>query len=244
MNKISEITSIFPVIDEMTKNLKGCKTLEQAAQKVTDTLYEKFSNSIVLARVFATMPFGALPDTNRTFVEKLAARQNISNLIRYETPVLTLLGTRGIKPSWNDRGQSEGHIGIPLASATFIDKIPMMSRLVKEIGINLDWIDHQDAIVVKTYIGVSGVFYVSDAETAIDDQKRKIIAAQDFVRDYQVKTVFGLGSSYLSNTTFLTLIIFCREQIEKNKVEQFLPLISNIKASTTSLVATKAIFAK
>ncbi len=242
MNEIGKIDSIFPLMDEVTVRVKGCRTLEDAAQKVTDVLYEKCSDSVILVRLFATVPFGALPAANRSFVETLANRHNISKLITYETPVLSLLGTRGIKPAWNDRRQSAGHVGIPLASAAFIDRIPMMSRLAKEVGLDMDWIDRKAAIAIKTYAGVSGVFYVSDAEAAVDDQGRKIITAQDFVHDYKVKTVFGLATHYTSSATFLTLIAFCRESIEKSRVEQFLPLISHIKAGTTSLVSAKAIF--
>jgi hypothetical protein len=243
MSKISEVGSIFPLLDEVTERTKGCKTLEDAAQVVTDVLYEEFSDSVILVRFFATVPFGELPAANRSFVAKLADRQNITNLIKDETLVLSLLGTRGTEPAWNNRRRSEGHVGIPLASADFIDRIPMMSRLAKEVGLNLGWIDRQEAIVIKTFAGLSGVFYVPDAKTAVDDQGRKIISAGDFVRDYNVETVFGLATGYPVSKTFLTLIAFCRETIEKSKIEQFLPLISYVKAGTTSLVSTGAIFA-
>ncbi|MFH0940065.1 MAG: hypothetical protein V1899_12410 [Planctomycetota bacterium] len=59
---------------------------------------------------------------------KSADSKNIAHLVKNETLVLSLMGTRGDEPAWNDRRSSAGHIGIPLASADFINKIPMMIR--------------------------------------------------------------------------------------------------------------------
>jgi hypothetical protein len=243
MSKISEIWSSFPLQDEMTEKMKNCRTLEEAAQVMTDVLYENFSETIVLVRLFATVPFGKLPAENRSFVAKLANSHGITDLIKDDTLVLSLLGTRGADPVWNDRSWSNGHVGIPLASADFIDRIPMMSRLLKEVGLQRDWIDRQEAIAIKTMAGISGVFYVQDAKTAVDNQGRKIISAQDFVRDNNIQTVFGLASGYTISKTFLTLIVFCREKVEKSQAERFLPLISHLKVNTASLVSIGAIFA-
>ena len=242
MCKISEVSSILSLIDGIKEKTKSCKTLEDAAQTVTDVLYEEFSTSIVLVRFFATVPFGKLPAANRSFVAELADSQGITDLIKDETLVLSLLGTRGTESAWDDRRRSEEHVGIPLASGDFIDKIPMMSRLLKEVGLDLDWTDRQEAITTKTFAGLSGVFYVPDARTAVDDQGRKIISAQDFVRDNDIKTVFGLAGGYPLKKTFLTLIIFCRETVQRRQVEQFLLLMSSFKASTTSLASSGAVF--
>jgi hypothetical protein len=196
MSKIStiEITQLTPVLGKVREKSSGCRTLEEAAQGVSDALYKEFGDTIILVRMYATVPFGKLPVANSAFVSQLAQTHNITQLIKDDTLVLSLLGTRGSKPAWNDRRQSQGHVGIPLASAAFIDKIPMMSRLLKEVGLNLDWFDRQDTdIVIKAMGRVSGVFYVQDARTAVDQQGRKIIAAQDFVEANQVQTVFGLA---------------------------------------------------
>ncbi|MBN2393930.1 MAG: hypothetical protein JXR84_24565 [Anaerolineae bacterium] len=246
MSKIStiEITELAPVLNKVKEKSSGCQTLEEAAQRVTDGLYDEFNDSIVLVRLFATVPFGKLPAANRTFVSRLAQNQSITQLINDNTLVLSLLGTRGARATWNDRHQSQGHVGIPLASAAFIDKIPMMSRLLKEIGLDLDWIDRRDTdIVIKAMGRVSGVFYVQDAKTAVDQQGRKIIAAQDFVEANQVKTVFGLGGGYATSQTFVTLIVFCREALVKSQAALFTPVITNFKANTMSLASGGKIFA-
>ncbi len=244
MSKINTSTTIFPLLNRVEEQVRRCKTLENAAQLVTDTLYQEFSDSIVLARFFVTVPFGKLPAASRSFVTQLANTQGLTGLMKDETLVLSLLATRGRKPAWNDRRQSQGHVGIPLASAAFIGRIPMMSRLLNEVGLSLDWIDSQEKVIAtKTFLGLSGVFYVPDAKTAVDHQGRKIISAQNFVDDHNVKTVFGLAGGYPTSRTFLTLIVFCCETVEKPSVESFLPLISSFKANTTSLVLAGTIFA-
>ena len=83
--------------------------------------------------------------------------------------MLSLLGTSGVKPAWNDRRQSQGHVGIPMVSAAFIEAILMMSRLLKQLGVRLDWIaSHDSQIITKVMGEMSGVFFVADAATEVD----------------------------------------------------------------------------
>ncbi len=247
MTSIMEAGSAAPVLDEVNAQLKDYTgqegaTLEGAAQLATDLFYEEFCDSVVLVRVFATVPFGRLPAFNRSFVTELAKQHDIADLMHDDTPVLSLVGTRGAEPAWNDRRQSEGHVGIPLASTAFISRIPMMSRLLTQIGFDLEGIDSQ-AIDIRTLAGLSGVFYVPDGATAVDALGRKIISAQDFVSSAGVKTVFGLAGSYPSGQAFLTLIAFCRQTIEKSRAERLLPLMSRMVLNTKKLVANGTIFA-
>jgi hypothetical protein len=114
---------------------------EAVAQKYADTLYNRFSQSIVLARIFAAVPFIELPDQNKRFINNLGTTAGISSLIKDQTPVLSLPGTAGANPQSNDRRRSVGHVGVPLASSHFIDSIPMMSRLLRQLGMYLAWID-------------------------------------------------------------------------------------------------------
>lgn len=229
--------------ERVRKEVKGLGSLEQAAQKYTDIFYETLREATVLVRLFATIPYGELPTAIQAFVDKLAASQGITDLVNDRMLVLTLLGTRGAAPAWNSRIQSKGHIGIPLASADFIDRIPMMSRLLKELGLDLSWIDSGDSdIVAKTFGKMAGVFYVPVAKTTVDHKGRLIIAAQDFVAAHKVTTVFGLGGGYLTSSTFITNIVFTSESVEKRRAESFMPLVNEFKTATMSLVSLGKIF--
>ncbi len=240
-----DIAELVPLFNRTKERLNNVNTVEEAAQRLTDSLYVEFQNSIILVRVYATVPFGKLPASNRSFASRLARDQGITALLNDNTLVLSLLGTRGSNPAWNDRRQSKGHVGIPLASAASIDRVPMVSRLLKETGLELDWISSQDTdIVIKALGRVSGVFYVQDAATAVDQQGRKIIAAQDFVAANQVKTVFGLAGGYATNATFAALVVFCRETMSKSQAALFTPLITTFKAATMRLASNGAIFSQ
>ncbi|MCP4543836.1 MAG: hypothetical protein GY832_42525 [Chloroflexi bacterium] len=247
MSKISSTTHITlgALRSKVANDVRGCATLEESAQKFTEIMYKEFEDSIVLVRLFATIPFGKLETLNQAFVTRLAASQGIKQLITDKMLVLSLLGTCGEEADWCDRRNSQGHVGIPLASEDFIERIPMMSRLLKELGLDLDWIDEQDTNIVARILGkMAGVFYVSDAKTAVDHKDRLIIAAQDFVDAYNVVTVFGLGGGYLTNATFITSIVFTREALTKQQVEQFLPLVNEFKTATMPLISSGKVFAR
>src|SRR5262245_30022628 len=109
-------------LNDRIKGLKGdCASLEEAAQRCVSFCYDAFREDLVLIRLFATVEFGKLPPANQVFVRKLAEAKQIGALLTDTTPVLSLLGTRGLQSDWNDRRRSEGHVGIPLVSASFAE---------------------------------------------------------------------------------------------------------------------------
>jgi hypothetical protein len=227
------------------ERLRGATSCDLIAQRCVEAFYTRFTESIVLARVFLTVPFGELPQFNKSAVDSLAASVGFGSLLRNETPVLSLIGTAGADPAWNDRRMSRGHVGIPLVSIRFIDSVPMMSRLLKETGLELDWIDQHDSniFIGDSSAGPTGTFYVADAAKETDSHGRKIISAQDFVAVNEVKSVFGFGGYYLGTSAFTVMIIFTRNAIAKTDVEELKPLFTKFKALSLPLVASGEIFA-
>jgi hypothetical protein len=229
---------------QFQRRAESAAVFEDAAQQYVEVLYEALNESLVLARVFATLPFEKLPSTNQQAVTALAESAGVGRLIRGDTPVLSLMGTRGQRSEWNHRRHSKGHIGIPLVSADVIDAIPMMSRLLKQMGLDLDWIDKHDAALIANAANArSGLFYVRNACSEVDTRGRKIIAAQDFVEQYEVRTVFGLGGNFAGTPTFMTSIFFTREEVEREQAEAFEIHVRRIKASTLRLVNAGKMFA-
>ena len=235
----------FENINEKISTISKSKSLEEAAQKYMSILYDEMSESIVLTRLFAAIPFNNLPQQNKEFVTNLTRSVGIENLLREDSLIHSLLGTRGEKSEWDQRNQSKGHIGIPLISSKFIDKVPMMSRLLKQLGVGIDWIDSNDTELVKKTVGnLSGLFYVKDAKSEIDNNGQKIIAAQDFVEAFDVKTVFGFGGCYLNSSVFFTTIIFVREFLEEKQVREFMVQTNIFKTATIDLSYENKIFGK
>ncbi len=194
-------------------------TVEQAAQELSQTLYREFRESVVLARTYLTVPFGGLPASNQKFVRELAATVD-SSLLKDTTPVLTLAGTAGTQADWNDRRKSVGHVGIPLLSAAFVESIPMVARLMNEMGLGMSWIEDGDTSLLEKVL-MSRMFYVPNASDAKDTKGRKVIPAQDFVKANNVKTVFGVGGSFIGSKTLVVLIIFANETVPKDVAQWF-----------------------
>lgn len=227
---------------KIEKLLVNSTSFEDASQKFVEMFYEEFKESIVLVRIFGTVPFKQLPAFNQNFVTKLATAKGVASELKNNTLVLSLFGTHGIRAEWNNRKNSQGHIGIPMVSSKFIEAIPMMSRLMKQIGIKLDWFDEKDInIVIKKVANLSGVFYVADAKNEVDQQGRKVISAQDFVTANNVRTVFGLGGMYI-NKMFTTMICFTKESIDKSVIESFLSVISFFMAATAEVILNDKLF--
>lgn len=227
-----------PMVDAAT-------TLEEAAQALADQLFEAFPRATVLARVYATVPFSRLPESNRVATTRMATERGAEARLAPTTPVLSLLGTHGVEADWCDRRRSRGHAGIPLIDASFVDSTPMVARLLRDLGLELTlverWADEYSRALIG---GFNGVFYVPDAATAVDTRSRLIVPAQDFVTKYHVKTVFGMGGSYLTDPagTIIACIVFANTYVPRQKAERFSSLMAQFKSATFPRVRAGRIF--
>lgn len=227
---------------DIRASLSDAAALEHAAQTFAQQIYETFVDSTVLVRVYATVPFERLPVAQQKFVTDLASSKNALARLVAHTPVLSLVGTCGVDPSWCDRHHSKGHVGIPLIDTQFVEAIPMVARLLHELGVDPLWFDDPTGSFVRRLIGgFNGVFYVSDAATSKDAKGRHVIPARDFVAEHRVSTVFGMGGSYLDGT-LVACIVFTREDIPRAQAEQLATLISTLKTATATLVRSGRIF--
>lgn len=99
MTMISKLS--FQEVIELHNKIKQLEgryaTLTDAAQQYMSILYDDLKESIILTRLFATIPFQDLPKLNREFVIKLSREHGVANEIKEDTLVLSLLGSRGVK---------------------------------------------------------------------------------------------------------------------------------------------------
>jgi len=227
-------------IDRLRERCGQCsqRSLEAAAQDFAGVFAESFE-SLVLARVFAVLPLKVLPTREHAFALQFAeAGASLSP----DTPVLTLLGTRGREAAWNSRDASQGHLAIPLLDQRFVQGIPMISKLLADLDVDLRGLDLGQPIITRQMLGGrNGTFYVADAQTACDDQSRFIIPARDFVAAQKVRTVFGMGGAYIDGT-LIVCILFTREELDRATVDHYPSLISNFKMVTSKVQVAGAIF--
>lgn len=242
--KIEQVTSstVIELWSEVESRIEQSSCLEDAAQELVTALYTKFGESVVIARTFVTVPFDALPQTNKEFVQNLAESAQAASDLKPTTPVLSLIGTHGRKENWCDRRKSEGHVGIPLISSAFVGAIPMISRLLREFGVPMDWVDsHDSEIIIETIGNSAGLFFVENAAEATDHEGRNIIAAQDFVAENNVTSVFGIGGAYAGGQ-MLVIVVFCSDAFPRERAENFIALTSLFQSKTTALVEAHQVF--
>lgn len=212
-------------------------TQESAAQALTQAVYDTLGSNAVLVRLYATVPYGELPEANRAFVAALAADKGVSHELRDGTSVLSLLGTTGKEEAWCSRESSQGHKGIPLTSSSFVQNIPMVAGLLQQMGVGINWLDVEDLHAQVIDNKLSGTFHVPDAATEKNAQGEHVIPAQDFVQNFGVKSVFGIGDAY-PNGQICVIIAFCSGDISKESVEMMRPVVDAYVAGTSE----KAVF--
>lgn len=233
-------------------SVKACVSLEEAAQTFTNLLWEEFGESIILVRFFVTLPFSTLPDRYQRSVGQLAEGEGVTPLLGDHTPVLTLLGSRGGEEIRNVKQ----YFGLPLVSYGFIESIPMISDFLKELGFSLNGEkasrnNTQDTgdIETNSVSFLSGVFYVPEAQHAVNGKGERIFSAFDRIAAYnsenfsEIQTIFGIGGAYISGP-FIAILICTKEALEKKMVEQFIPVANYVKTSTTKLVLGDKIFSR
>jgi len=134
--------------------------------------------------------------------------------------------------------RSTTHRCAELVSREFVAAIPMMSRLLAQLGVGTSWLDEG---ALSPNSNVAGTFHTPDAKVATDEQGRLVIPAREFVEQNDVKSVFGVGSTY-ADGTLLALMCFTSEFIERAASERYLPLFVQFRHSTAGAVSKLRIF--
>jgi hypothetical protein len=245
MAKLSDAS--YDVIQDFQARVKArvrsSDSIEEAAQRAAGLLYEEFRESIVLSRIYATIPYGKLPEERRRFVARRVGAKGVASSLEGRM-VLSLMGTRGDEPAWNDRRASRDHLAIPLTSP-FIDDAPMVARMLKDLGLPFVWKSGESAagVQTETFGKLGGLFYVRDAASAKDEQGRAIISAQDFVSAHGVRTVFGVAGLYFLAKVFIVMIVFSREEIGRARAKDMMPLANMITSATSDIAHRGRLFA-
>jgi hypothetical protein len=178
------------------------KTMEDAARRVADFFWAELHDEVALVRVYKTHPYGLLPPDLQAFAGHLSSGPPAA-----EVRCLTLLGTRGLEPAWNDRRGSEGHKAIPLPSVEFVERLPMVAGLVQQLGLELaDVVMPEKGRVAELAQRTYDVFHVPEAAGS------QYVPAQDFVEEHGVRSALGFGG-VLYTGDFFAVVIFARVPI-------------------------------
>lgn len=201
-------------------------SMEQAAQKIVDYLYDELSDPASgeklcgLVRLFKTHRFGDLEEGLQSWAKNLAGQNEASP----DTKCLTLMATRGEQPDWNSRHSSGGHKAIPLLSEQMVGTIPMISQLLQQLGLEVKMVLNPDPeFILKAGEHSFNVFYVADALGS-----PYIPAQDDFVKPFGIRSVIGYGGILPTGDLFV-VIIFMKRVISRRNAELFQPLALSTK---------------
>ena len=117
----------------------GAGSMEGAARAVVQHLYDNLldketgDRSSVLVRFYKTHPYAALPAEARSFADRSLTGVHDAATLR----CLTMLASAGVEDAWNDPRTSESHRAIPLPSTDAVARLPMIQRLIADLGVDV-----------------------------------------------------------------------------------------------------------
>ncbi|KAF0200974.1 MAG: histidine kinase [bacterium] len=230
---ISDIANCRNGLRDINKN---ANSMEEVAERMVRYFYGQFIDSrtnkkaCALVRIYKTIAYTDLDINLRIFADSL-----LTNFPKQDsTRCLTLLATAGEQPNWNSRKLSAGHKTIPLPSELVIGRLPMISQLIKQLGVEINAIIKPDSsLIVDMSEKLYNVFFIADALGS-----SYIPAQKDFVIPYGIKSVVGFGS-LLPGGDLLVTILFLRTSISQETAELFKSLALGTKTAVLPFVNRK-----
>jgi serine phosphatase RsbU (regulator of sigma subunit) len=206
----------------------GVESMEEASNRIVRYLYENFctkptgEKSCALVRLFKTHPYEDL---------EVELAEYARSMLDHYPPLpamkcMTLLATVGEQTEWNSRHRSVGHKAIPLASESVVAQIPMISQLIRQLGLDIKTVINPGPdLLVEIEQRKYNVFYVPEAIG------NPYIPAQDsFVIPFGIKSVLGFGGLLPSGNLF-AIIMFLKVQIPHSTAQMFSTLALNVKTA-------------
>ncbi|MBN1565580.1 MAG: hypothetical protein JXA10_17175 [Anaerolineae bacterium] len=158
----------------------GLRSFENAAQLITDAVYDEFRNGDG-SRVFSLVRVFRL-----AHVTELAS--DLVDLAADEAEyVLVLAGSRGDEPAWNGRHASRNHRVVSPTHAS-----PMFRAALEQLGLNWGRVSDQRALKTSEQAWSTRSFFVADVQgcSLIPDQAT-------FVERYGIYSLIGLGGAFI-----------------------------------------------
>lgn len=208
-------------------------SLADAAGRILQFLYENLGDTdarpaCALARTFKTHPFQRLDAELQDFARNIEPNADDIEGLR----CLVLLSTIGERPEWNSRHESRGHKCIPLVSEKMVEEAPMISQLIRQMGLEVATVVRPDPALMlnKDEQTAYNVFYVPVA-----DGSPYIVAQDEFVRRYAIASVIGFGG--LAGGDLLATVLFSKVPIAPDVAELFKVIGLNVRIALLPLLS-------
>ncbi len=199
--------------------------MEEAAGKLCNLFFTTLTGpagepGCALVRCYKTHRYADLPED----LQQFAAAALAPLVPNAETSCLILLATAGEQPAWNSRHESHGHKAIPLASPEVIERAPMISQMLKELGVDVrSVVGRAPDMFAGSSQNQYGVFFVANAVGSphIPDQ-------EGFVVPFGIRSVIGFGGA-LSSGELFTVILFSKVAIGDDVAARFRALGADVR---------------
>ena len=202
-------------VDELRSATDAIATLgdfespEDAAQALVTYLRhalvdEDGAPACPLVRLYRTQTYASLDPDTQAFARGLLDADPKPSL-----RCLTLLGTAGELPEWNDRTLSRGHRAIPLPSEEVVLRLPMVAQLIVQLGLDVGSViaPPAGAALIPLSQQTNDVFHVEHAVGS-----PYLPAQEEFVVPYGIASAAGFGGMMLTGD-FFAIVLFSRVPI-------------------------------
>jgi hypothetical protein len=208
------------------------ESMEEVANNVVQYFYDNLIDGTTgekacsLVRFFKTHDYETLEDDLKVFAENILKNSGVN--MAPDMKCLTLLATAGDKPDWNSRQKSNGHRAIPLPSKEFVEGLPMIANLIKQLRLEINKVLKPDlGLMLDMREADYGVFYIPNAE-----DNEKIPDQENFVKSQGIKSVLGFGG-LLPSGNFFAVIMFSKVKISPQTANFFKTLALAVEFSVT-----------
>ena len=210
-------------------------TLEDAADLIVHYLYnalwdpnsDRPGNALV--RFYRTIDFADLEPSLQNYAALALRPENKRPALK----CFTLMGTAGDMPQWNSRQTSAKHRAIPLTSRAAVERLPMVSRLIRDLGMSVDEIvGLPESPSAPDQDVPPNVFYIRRAES------HPSVPDQDFVLEHGIQSVVAMGGP-IDRTDLWTIILFSRVEIRPEVARLFRLLAVDVRIAVMSRLARK-----
>ena len=220
------ISDMTACASELRKLGAGASSVQDVAQRIASYLYRQLGNDqtgrqdCVLVRCFLTRAYGELDPQS----QDCARRALACGLGSLDMKCLTLFGTAGEKPEWNERNRSRRDRSIPLGDKQVVSQFPMVSQLLQQLGVEFTSTTQLESDrPVDLAEPLLNVFHVAEAKGS-----PFVPVQEEFVIPFGIESVLGFGGIFPSKD-FFTVILFSKQKISRETAELFKPLAMSVK---------------
>jgi PAS domain S-box-containing protein len=220
------ISDMTECASDLRKLGVGALSMQDVAQRIASYLYRQLGDDqtgrqdCVLVRCFLTRAYGELDPQSQDCARRALGCGPGSLAMK----CLTLFGTAGEKPEWNERDRSRRYRSIPLAGNQVVSHFPMISQLLQQLGVALESKSQPDSdLLVDWAEQTLNVFHVLEAKGS-----PFVPAQEEFVIPFGIESIVGFGGILPSKELF-TVILFSKQKVSRETAELLKPLGLSVK---------------